>query len=225
MPYTAWPTVTDSVNIAEAMNQTIGATVSTELQTVVRDAVVERVKRFTQRTWIPETETRSFDGNGTGILEVDDYITLNSIVIVGWFGQTTGLTLENFNAVEKNTFPNNRIQIYRGSIPNYVGQWANAFPIGRSNIEINAVWGYDTTIPPDLWLAVAYQQTGILLNWKQFESAGYLVKWQEADVTEVRMRLDPFEFFKHSGLDFDKVLKRYKRPSGIQLRKQAKRLI
>ena len=224
MSRTAWPVLSDVTAIAVGMGVTIGSAPSTVVQQQVLDSVIEWMEVRTRRDFITATENRYFDGNGTGSIEVDEFITVNSVAIVGWFGNTNGLALTSPVASVRSNYPNTRIRIYRGSVPAWYQYWVDRFPEGRENIEVNALWGYNTTIPAPVWQAVAYQAAALIINYKLFKSDGYLIKWQEEDVTEVRNYMDPFKYFD-SGMTFKAIVKEYKRPSGVRLRRQTKPLL
>lgn len=223
MSHTDWPTITDANTIASAMGVTFG-TAQTAAFTMISESLIQTIKTRTHRTFITITEDRTYDGSDTGRLEVDDYISINTIQLLGFFGNTPGLSLDNFNPVDKKTFPKSVIQVYQGSVPAFMHMWIDRFPAGRSNIKINALWGYDTTIPSDLWLGVNLQLTGMLLNGMMFNTEGWLVKIAEANATEVRQFIDPFKFF--GGVkSFNNLIEFYKRPGSYYLRKQLRPLM
>jgi hypothetical protein len=224
MSHTAWPVLTDISNVAMAMGVTFPLTLVEDVQQNVLDSVVDNFTNKTHRTWIATDDTRYYDGNDTGEIEVDEYITLSTLQVVGWFGITTGAVLENMVPITRPGFPQTRIQIYRGSLPGLYRVWIDRFPVGRSNIAITAKWGWATTIPADVWMAVNYKAAGILVNIDNYEKEGFLIKWQEAGVTEVRNYMDPFKFF-HSGMTYENIIDQYKKPAGYFIRKQARRLI
>jgi hypothetical protein len=224
--YTAWPTIGDVSSIMRAMNQTLNASIDNHLQTNTIRAVIETVKRRTLRDFVVTTETRYYDGNGTGRMEIDEHITISTIAISGWYGNSIGLELPTVYSVVRPGVPKTKLQIFRGSLPAMGNHYINIFPSGRSNIEVTGDFGYDTTIPMDLWLGVAYQAAGIFMNWDRYRSAGFLIKIQEADVAEVRQQMNPFDLMKTDGvLSFESVIQRYKKPSGFSLRKQQRKMI
>lgn len=224
MSHTAWPTITDVADLAASMNVTFGTAISTAVQQGAIDSVVENVGRRTHRTFIPVTEQRYYDGNDTGELEIDDFVTLYTVQLVGWYGVVSGITMDNLAQVDRATFPTNRLQIYRGSLPSFYRYWIDRFPRGRGNVAVSATWAYANTIPDDLWWGVAYQAAGILINRRNYTTAGYLVKWTEDETTEVRNYMDPFKFFK-SGTTYEGLLKQYRKPSGYFIRKQQRQLV
>lgn len=222
---TAWPTTTDLATIASAMGVTFGASIGSAFQTQVLGAVTDSIKSRTRRLFEVESGgTRYYDGTGTGQMEIDEFTTISTLEIVGWYGLTSGLILQEIHEVQRYGFPKTMIQIFKGSLPALGRNWVDRFPVGRSNIKIIANWGYDTTIPQDLWYAAAYQATALLLNMKQYDEDGYLIKMAEADVTEVRNRMDPFKFFNSSDT-FSKIVRRYAKPSGYYLRKQNRQIV
>lgn len=221
MSYTAWPTVTDVQDLLGMMNITLSTAATTSIQQQVIDGVVSYVTRKTHRQFTVTTEDRYFDGNETGEIEINEYVSINSINIVGWFGATGGLQLTNYQEIHRPGFPATRVQIYRGSLPALYRVWIDRFPAGRSNIQVNAAWGYDTTIPADLWDGVAYEAAGMMINRQAYNSNGYLIKWGEADVSEVRNYMDPFKFFNRP-YTLKQLINLYKVPQGFFFRKWTK---
>lgn len=224
MSHTAWPTHTDISQVASAMGITLGTAFSSAYITTKIDAIVENFSNRTHRNFIPVQETRYFNGNGRGELEIDDIVTLTSVDIVGWFNITPGLNLDNVHLVERPGYPKNRIQVYQGSVPGLYHMWVDRFPIGRDNIKVVATWGFSSTIPHDVWDAIRLQAAGQIINESNYKSAGFLIKWQEADVTEVRNYMDPFKYF-HLPYTYNGIIKLYKKPSGTVFRRQEKQLI
>lgn len=225
MSHTDWPALSDISAIALGMGVSLPTSVlGTAIQQSVLDSVIENITRKTHRTWVVTSAERYYDGNNTGQIEVDEFVSLTSVELIGWFGISTGLSLSNVIAIERPTFPNTKIQIYRGSLPALYRVWVDRFPSGRSNIKTVASWGYATTIPADLWLGVAYQAAGILINWKLFKTDGFLIKWTEADVTQVQNYMDPFKYFA-SGMTYKGLIKMYKKPAQYFQAKQQRVLM
>lgn len=227
MSHTTWPTITDVSALVSAMGGTV--TAGTAIQDSILDAVIQTVNLRTHRTWIPTTTTRYYNGNDQGEIEIDEFITISTIELIGWFGVTTGLELSNFAPIENRPgYPNTRLQIYRGSIPAFYRHWVDRFPSGRQNLKITGIFGYATTIPDDLWWGVAAQAAGIHLNMLQYGAqgtAGFLIKWAEADVTEVRNALDPFKFVGIPYGSLKALIKVYKKPDSYLFRKRQRVLV
>lgn len=222
---TDWPALSDVTSIASAMGVTITtAVIPSAVQQQILSSVIETVNTKTRRDFVITTATRTFDGNGTGLLEVDEYVTISSVAFVNYFGTSAGITIDGVKEVHENKYPKTKLQIFQSSMPGLYRTWIDKFPEGRSNVEIVAAWGYGSTIPADLWLGVAYQAAAIMINWRMFNTAGYLIKWQEADVTEVRNYMDPFTFFK-SGTTFKGLIRSYKKPASQYFRKQARPIV
>ncbi len=224
MSHTSWPTLTDVSSIASAMNVTLTTAQGTAIQQSFLDSVINNFTTKTRRTWLTVTEDRFYDGNDTGEIEVNEFITLNSIDIVGWFGITSGLTILSPINVVRPTYPNTRIQVYRGSTPALYRVWLDRFVVGRGNIKINALWGYATTIPDDVWLGVALQAAGLLVNLSLFKTSGFLIKWSEEEVTEVRNYQDPFKFMGN-GMSYKGLIELYKAPSAYRFRKMGRAMV
>jgi hypothetical protein len=221
---TAWPEVTDVASIVSAMGVTMRTAISTAIQTNILNACISNFNARTRRTWLPVTETRYFNGSDSGMIEVDEYTEISTVEIIGWYGITSGMVIDSIVEVDRANYPKTKIQIYRNSLPGLYRVWVDRFPAGRSNIKITADWGYATTVPDDVWWGVAYQAAGILINISNYATDGFNIKWQEADVTEVRMYMDPFTFFK-TGTTYKGLCNLYRRPASFALRKQAKPLV
>jgi len=221
---TIWPTRTEVKNLVSAMGVSIPARVTDSTIDLFIAAASANFVQHTKRTWTPTTEVRTFNGSGTGMLEIDDYISISTVTFIG-NPTVIALPIDHFHEVSVANYPKNRIQIYQGGALSFNNQWITAFPSGRSNIEINANWGYGASIPSDVWLCVAYQSVAMIVNFTQFDINGYLIKFSEADVTEVRNRYDPFQFFTKGALSYRETVKLYKLPSSRYTRRQAKILI
>jgi len=222
---TVWPVAQDIKDIATAMGSALPSRITDTVINQCIDGAVRNIIQHTKRTWIPVNEKRYFDGSGTGEMEVDDFISLTTVNIIG-IQSTVTAPLDNVSPVVRANFPNTRIQIYKGSIPFYNNQWITIFPIGRSNIEIDARWGYAESIPDDLWLCAAYQAVAMGLNFSTYNADGFLIKWTEADVAEVRNRYDPFKHLGGMpGMSYRDIIKLYKRPSSYLIRKQQRIMV
>jgi hypothetical protein len=155
MSYTAWPATSDIDVRLSALGITPRSSVDATQKQQRIDAVLATVNRVTRRTWIPVTETRFFDGSGVGVQELDEFISITAAGIL--YGvNSTAVDLTGAVVVEAEAgLPNTRIALSRTALPGWVGAWFDRFPAGRRNISVTASWGYGSTIPADLWDAVA----------------------------------------------------------------------
>lgn len=149
------------------------------------------VKKRTHREFVVvNDEDRYFDGNDSGELTIDEFVTLNSVTLVGTiYGSGSSLTLTNVVEVSQATYPKNRIQVFRGSFPVLSGLYYDRFPAGRGNILINADWGYGAAIPEDLWGAVrdevVFRLIAEIVSAADSGVSGMLMKsWEVADESE-----------------------------------------
>lgn len=231
MSYTAWPTHTDvSVKLA-SIGVTLPTAYNSAAVTLQLDSAIETVNRVTKRTWIAETADRYYSGNNTGRLEIDEYLTVNTVYLVSYLGlPSPTIEIDGINEVEEVGTPKTLIEIFSGSLPGYTRHYINRFVTGRSNIKVNAVWGYAETIPYDLWYAVLVRAGAKILKENAFNGidAGYLIKWQEAGIQEVSQFQDPEKFLGANGGSsgsWSAILKRYKKPSNFTFRRMTKEIV
>jgi len=224
--YTKWPTLKDLEDKLSATGLKLPAGTTLEYLQRQLDAVAEETERYCRRQFVPSPapETRWFDGTGTGEIEIDEYISISSIRIVGWFGSQIGFSITHWNEVKRNRHPKTRVQIFQGSLPAFARIWIDRFPIGRNNIEVTAIWGYDAEIPADLWEAVVSEAAYRILTETVFPSSGWLKEWQEADVLESREYLDPKKYLSWNK-QFRSALKKYRKPDAVYLRKLTRTMI
>lgn len=115
---------------------------------------------------------------------LDEFVTLNTVTL--FLMPTVGsgtVTLDYCKVVSRAGYPNDRIQIVQGP-PNQPIAWYARFPEGHSNVRVNAVWGYGSTIPADVWLAVQRESAAAVLAANTLSPLGQLVDWQDDDVRE-----------------------------------------
>lgn len=215
--YTTWPTTAMVRDVlARAAIVVPDEYDDTQFQAVI-DEVTAEVARETLRDFLKTTSDRYFDGSGTGLLEVDEFVTLNSVQVIGYVG-TSGLTLPSVIAYQSKNRPNYRIQIARGSLPTMGRVWLDSFPEGRSNILVNADWGYGAMIPADLWQAVAKKCALTAANEILFSTDGReaMIKAPNGAAIEFKHAI-PAEATGWEK-DFNKAVRRYKRPASRRLR-------
>jgi hypothetical protein len=207
--YTAWPLVADVQGLLAASNVTLGAgTTSDYIDLRIKGAVDELTKR-THRQFLTTTETRNFDGSGTGEMVVDEYRTITSITLY-LIPTMSVVEIIDFVQVERATFPQTRIQIYQGPV-NVPFGWFTRFPEGRSNVGITGTWGYADTIPADVWEAVAMRAAAKLADANRLNQNGVVTDVKDDD-QDVKWGKGTFGEMSGWDAQFDAVCERYRRP-------------
>lgn len=157
---------------------------SAELAQLYIDAEAARFERLTHRQFTQVTEDRFFDGSGTGLMVLDEFTDINTVELYLNPGLGYGqINLDYIQQVSVAGYPKDRIQIVQGP-PAQPVAWLNRFPQGRSNVLVNADWGFGTSIPKDVWLAVLRQSAADIMAANTLSSLGQLVDWQDDDVRE-----------------------------------------
>lgn len=210
--YAAWPTTTEVLSKVAEYNVTVGAAVTTDLVQNEIDAVTREIQQETKRQFVAGSagEVRYFDGSGTGVQPIDEIITFTSVEFLGWT-QTSGLLLTNPIVDVQNLYPQDRLYIYRGSVPNIGRVYIDRFPRGRQNIKVTGTWGYASTIPADLWVAAQDEAAVRIIAKVIYKQKGFLEGWKDDDVSITRKILVPGEWGDvHKR--FLKTMERYRKP-------------
>ena len=160
--YANWPTTTEVSNYITASGLTLNAGITTDMIQNAIDAAVEELSRRTGRTLKTVTETRYFDGSGTGLLDVEEYVDVTAIQFFS-VPALGVVTLTQWHEVERKPYPKTQIQILQGP-PNVPYGYYSFFPQGRSNIGVTATWGYASAIPAIAWTAVRARAAGTVVN-------------------------------------------------------------
>lgn len=216
MSYTAWPTATDVRNLIGTTNVSLSSGVSdTEISYKV-DAAVQAITKQAQRQFLKGStgEQRNFDGSGTGILIVDDYILISAITILTLPSYAT-ISLQGYYAVTNNLFANNEIQIIQGPATALYQYWS-AFPVGRSNIQITGQWGYGATIPADVWGAVREKAAREIIMAQRHDQAGLIDSIKDGDST-VGYSDKSFDSLFGGDKAFMTICQQYQRPLRLHL--------
>ena len=151
--YSTWPALSEITEHLAAAGITLRAGSTTDHQQGTLDAVIRQVREQTRREFVAAAGTRTFDGSGTPTLEVEEYVTLTSVALLGESG-SVALTFNNPISMADNLFPKSLIHLFRGGVPWGQQPLLHHFPEGRENIQVVASWGYSATVPEDLWDAV-----------------------------------------------------------------------
>jgi len=217
--HTAWPTVTQGNIYLTGFGLTLNAAYDSTFQQRIMDAVTSDFEEYTRRRFIPTATgvTRYFDGSGTGEQDVDDYIDLTSVKLMGFLGASGGLSLLNVWETDRDMYPKNRLQIFQGSLPSFTRVYVDRFPEGRSNIECVGQWGYAQYIPANVWEAVAGEYAVRLATLSTYQLDGWVTQWREADVGEI-MSLQVPEKYLMEHRTYRNLRDMYKLPVSKHLR-------
>ncbi|HKU51596.1 MAG TPA: hypothetical protein VJQ25_03945 [Nitrospira sp.] len=227
--YTAWPIEADITATIAAIGVTLRAGQNSAYITRQLLALAQQVKKQTRRQFVvsgsvQSPETRYFDGSGTGQMEIDEYRSIDSVTLLN-FGALSGtVAMANVHEVEQNILPKTRLYIYQSSLPAFSRVYIDSFPRGRANIQVDGIWGYDDTIPADLWEAFAKEASARLAAEAIFNTNGRLESWSEADVSEKYMLQLPGEAAGwHQG--FVDAIKSYKRPFQVHANRTKRQMV
>lgn len=189
--YTTWFTDNDVVakltNAGISLRSNMGAAYVGRISA----GVVAEIARRTHRQFAINRDTngaalseiRYFDGSGMGVQEVDECVSLTSVAVIGYVATSPALTLTNAYLRTDNNYPNTLIEIFQSSLPSVTFTYLDRFAQGRQNIKVDAVWGYGSTIPADLWEAGAGEAAARLAGEIVYDPTGRLQEWKEADAT------------------------------------------
>ncbi len=113
-------------------------------------ATKEYIDWYTGKDFDQTTEDRFFDGNAKRILKVDDFTSINTLLILDTSGDTT-FTLTEGASNDFLIYPYNEDPKYEIRLT--VSSTTGNFLKGLKNIKINADWGHKSSIPKDIELA------------------------------------------------------------------------
>lgn len=184
--YTSWPSTTQLATLLAELGSTV--TVGADIGDAYLSASIARLERETQRQFISGSagEVRYYNGSGTGILLIDDYIDVSEVEFIDYNPALASFSLSGFYEIDRKGFPKNKIYINQGA-PTYIlggRNWSGKFPEGRANIKVTGQFGYGTSIPQDVWMAVLQNAGAMALNPKGVTPDGRIQAWSEADVSE-----------------------------------------
>jgi len=183
LPYTAWPTVAQVYDLLTGGNITPTLGQSSDVAQAMVNGAIREMGRKSGRQFLAGSagESRFFDGSGTGVQIVDDYIDVTAVKFY-WLPSTGVIDITQFFEVTRTPFANNRIQIVQGP-SNFAWSYITQFPQGRSNIEVVATWGYGSTIPQDVWETVLYASAARIADLNRLSAQGILTDIKDDDVT------------------------------------------
>ena len=225
MSHTTWPTASDVVNALAGAGVTLRAQAAAQVGDRL-GAVVAYLEKETLRQFVADAtaSARSFHGSGTGLLDVDEFVELGRVDLVGY---VPGYPLIHFNsayAVQENRRPLTQIGIRQGVMVSNPSLYLTAFPEGRSNIQVTARWGYASTLPDDVWDAVLYETAFRMLGPGLFDPAGRTTRFTDGDTSIAKEMYDPDTTLGWHR-QFQAAIARYRRPAGKRLRNWKPRLI
>jgi hypothetical protein len=223
--YAAWPLIADVNAKLSALGVTLRATVDDPYRQSIIDGVAEEITRSTRRTWVAVSETRTFDGSGTGEQELNEFVSLTNVSLLYATNSTLIDLTTGVVVLKEANLPQTRIALSRSPLPGWTGAWSDQFPQGRGNISVTASWGYGATIPVNLWTAARDEMAVRLAEEALFVpgqnsagiATGRLTQWKNDTVSQTYEMVD---------LDGMRVTKRYAdavkfytRPLGSRLRR------
>jgi len=141
----------------------IDSTFSTQIDNWITSAE-QYIDNYCQRTFSDEgAATKTYDGNGTSELLVDDIYSLSKIEIedndgnIQWTVDTEG----DYYLYPSNETPKLKIELDPTNTP--------YFQRGQQNIKIKASWGYQS-VPSDIQLAATKLVAGIIEDKNESEA-------------------------------------------------------
>lgn len=227
--YAAWPTVAH-VNLfltAAGLSLRLSSGDAETRILFAADEVIGELERTTLRQFIADTSptVRFYDGNGTSELDIDEFITLQSVAIVG-YQSDPGFVLANITSVQEFGKPVTRILATHGAYPAWQTQGlpvAQIFPEGRQNVLVTARFGFGPYVPTDLWNAVCGEIAARVGAEAVYDPAGRVSEWQEG----VEREQHELPLVDATGWHeaYRKALRRYRRPTNRKLRRCTIRMI
>jgi len=222
--YANWPILSDILVVLDSLGATLQVSGPEFVERVqqVTDQVVAEVARTTQRQFIADSadSVRTYDGNGTAEIEIDEFVSFTSAVAVG-LQADPGYPLDNISPVYEMNKPMTRLVRGVGSLPAFpvaaVYQPVPAiFPAGRQNILVTATFGFGTAIPADLWSAVNGEIARRLVSESLFAASLGRTELKEGDIATTWSPSSTQSV--DLATNYKATVKLYTRPSGRRLR-------
>lgn len=183
--YTAWPTGEDVIRYLTMYGLEPSTMIEGDptLEAIV-GASNRMITQQTKREFIESTsELRRFDGSGVAEQEIDDYTNVTKVEVKQW-GAVSGLDITEYVEQERKHYPKTRIYLRQGVRPSWGNYFLDRFPEGYANVEVTATWGYGSTIPEDIWLAVCLKSCSLVADAVGLEKQGRVLNYKEGDVSE-----------------------------------------
>lgn len=228
--YTAWPTSQDVFDRLGAAGVTLRADASTDRVDAVLAAVESELEVGCQRQFVADTavSARYFDGSGTPLLEIDDYIpaSITAVALMGY--SSIAASFSSWNELYDDGKPACVIALRRGTLPQLGLVYLDRFPQGSGNIKVTGKWGYAASIPAQVWEAVALEAAARLASEALFqpgydsttgEHSGRLSAWTDGGGVHEQYDLPDASKGLRWTAAFRACVALYKRPSGKRLRR------
>lgn len=212
--YTDWPTSADVITRLTNAGITPRSTIDATYYERATAAVVKHLEHKTHRQFKAGSagEIRYFDGNGSGELDIDEFVAFTSVDVLGYISSSTSISLTQVVSANTETFPKNRLIIFQSSMPTVYNSFINRFPRGRRNIKVTGTWGYSQYINDEVWWAVSGMIAAqIAAETVQGGSGGRIRKWIEGDAMEELDLKLPGEVIGWVD-DFKRVINAYRKP-------------
>ena len=154
------------------------------------------VEIYTGRKFEADTETRYYDGAGGRTFYLDDIITITSVQTLDLDGSTVDQTLiedTDYFAYPLNDTPKHILKLApEGS---NIGKW----PKGKKRIKVVGDFGYNSTVPEDIKLAITQLVSEIINVGRQGSEGGisseslgdYSVTFGSLDESATRLGIKP----------------------------------
>lgn len=228
--YTAWPTRTNVKDLIAAAHVDTTASdwdVTDEQIDGWILARVEQLKMETSRQFLQGSagEVRYFDGSGTGLLRIDEYVDVSEVAFF-YVPGSAFLAITNFYEVDQKPWGKDKLQILQGQANlNYA--FLQRFPEGRGNIKVTGTWGYGATIPADVFMAVLEAAAADALQANAMSAQGMAKKYTDGDASEEwgGQLIGIAAGWLGKGSKWEMVKKNYKRSLKSHLSKSHARLL
>ena len=224
--YALWPTGDDVVAFLNSTNIAINISADSVLMDMRLNAVQTHIEYVTKRQFLKGSagEERLFDGSGTSAMQLDDYIDVTKVELVNSV-PTSSTEITDFVEPERKHYAKTRIYLFQG-VPGlfHCHRFTSRFPEGYRNVRITAQWGYDTTIPEDVWYAALLLTASDIADSQSVSSFGKPLNWKEDDVSETYYQKSPGEAAGWRDTA-EKTLKSYRRSLKSYLRDSKARVI
>lgn len=228
--YTAWPTLTNVKDLIAGAHVDTTASdwdVTDEYITGLILARAEQIKMLTSRQFVAGSsgEVRYFDGSGTGLLRIDEYVDVSEVAFF-YVPGSAFLSITNFYEPDQKPWGKDKLQILQGQANlNYA--FLQRFPEGRGNIKVTGTWGYGSSIPPDVFLAVLEAAAADAMQANAMSAQGQAKKWVDGDAAEefTGDLLGIAAGWLGKGSRWEMVVRNYKRSLKSHLSKSHTRLL
>lgn len=224
MSHSTYPIASDVVAYLAAIGS--GNSISSTMLGNWLAAAIASLERQTRRQFVTTTETRYFDGSGTGELALDDYVSISSVKLYGVIGASSPLNFAGWCEEAVYGSPKSKILIARGSIPAFSPIFVERWPEGRRNVEVTGTWGYGSAVPDDVWQGLIEVVGGLALDATAVSlsansgSVGPVMSWQEGDIRETFDASTSFSEKLGSCARFARLVKIYAKSGSQRLKAQ-----